>query len=541
MAPDAGPGTILRNPQLGSQETTPLRSTSLDTYSVWALPRTVRLASARMYVAGRRTCRAGPDAEEGVPMSDPEKPETPPKPPQEAEPAPAKPDRIQLMRDKAAGKVRAPVGRVPSLQKEQIYGFGKKVDAFDDDLERQLEEAMGDFSDKDLFADSPPQARRGKPGENAAKKGRVFRVHGQDVFIELPGGRTQGVLPVLQFPEGVPPLGTEVEVHVEGFDSANGVLLLSRKGAAVEADWSSVAVGQTVEARVTATNKGGLSVDVNGIRGFLPISQIDLYRVENADQFVNQRLLCLVTEVDKEERNLVLSRRALLEKEREENRERLWQELAVGQVREGIVRSVRDFGAFVDLGGLDGLVHVSEMSWQRVQDAGTVVQTGQKVKVVVLKIDAERRKISLGMKQLMASPWDNVADKFAAGRTVTGKVTRLMEFGAFVELEPGVEGLIHVSELAPQRVRRVADVVQPGREVEVKVLGVDAAQKRISLSLKAALAKEEPPPEEQEQEAEEPEAPAKPPRPRTTPLRGGIGSRTVFELPGTAKENPPEG
>ena len=472
-------------------------------------------------------------------MSEAEKPEIPPTPVPQPEAKPAKPDRIQLMRDKAAARPAVNPGKVPSLQQEQSYGFGGKIGAFDADLERQLEEAMGEFSDKDLFAEAAPQARRAKPGDNAPKKGRVFRVHGQDVFIDLPGGRTQGVLPVLQFPEGVPPLGTEVDVHVEGFDGANGVLLLSRKGAAIEADWSSVAVGQTVEARVTETNKGGLSVDVNGIRGFLPISQIDLYRVEDAEQFVNQRLLCLVTEVDKEERNLVLSRRALLEKEREENRDRLWKELAVGQVREGIVRSVREFGAFVDLGGLDGLVHISELSWQRVQDAGTLVQPGQKVKVVVLKIDGETRKIGLGMKQLMASPWDNAADKYASGRTVSGKVTRLMDFGAFVELEPGVEGLIHLSELAPQRVRRVADVVQPGQEVEVKVLNVDPAQKRISLSLKALVAKEEPPAVEAEPEAEEiPETPAKPARPRTTPLRGGIGSGPILRLPGATSEPP---
>src|SRR5262249_40688606 len=149
----------------------------------------------------------------------------------------------------------------------------------------------------------------------------------------------------------------------EGYDPANGLLLLTRKGAAVEADWSSVAPGMTVEARVTATNKGGLAVDIGGIRGFMPISQIDLYRVENAEQYVNQRLLCLVTEVDPDARNLVVSRRALLEKEREENRERLWNELAEGQVREGVVRSVREFGAFVDLGGVDGLLHISEMAW----------------------------------------------------------------------------------------------------------------------------------------------------------------------------------
>jgi small subunit ribosomal protein S1 len=278
----------------------------------------------------------------------------------------------------------------------------------------------------------------------------------------------------------------------------------------------------TVEARVTETNKGGLAVDVNGIRGFMPISQIDLYRVEQPEQFVNQRLLCLVTEVNPEERNLVVSRRALLEREREENREKLWAELAEGQVREGIVRSVKDFGAFVDLGGVDGLIHVSEMSWARVQDASTVVQPGQTVKVVVLKIDRERRKLSLGMKQLTESPWDTITEKYFPGTVVPGKVTRLMDFGAFVELEPAIEGLIHISELAQQRVYRVKDIVQPGQEVQVKVMSVDPSQRRIGLSLKEAQAKE-PEKTEEEQEEEVPEV-VKPPRPRTTPLRGGLGS-----------------
>jgi small subunit ribosomal protein S1 len=328
----------------------------------------------------------------------------------------------------------------------------------------------------------------------------------------------------MQFPEGPPALGTEVEVQIEGFDRANGVLLLTRRGAAVQADWESVAPGMTVEARVTATNKGGLAVDVNGIRGFMPISQVDLYRVEDPEQFVNQRLLCLVTEVDPSERNLVVSRRALLEKEREENREKLWQELAEGQVRQGVVRSVKDFGAFVDLGGVDGLLHVSEMSWSRVKDAGSVVQPGQTIKVAVLKIDREHRKLSLGLKQLTPSPWDTAAEKYHAGSVVTGKVSRLMDFGAFVELEPAVEGLIHISELAPQRVRRVSDVVKEGQEVQVMVLNVDPTQRRISLSLKAALPKE-PEPEGAEEEAKEEEAPPRPPRPRTTPLRGGLGDR----------------
>jgi small subunit ribosomal protein S1 len=411
-------------------------------------------------------------------------------------------------------------GAVPPLSTGEGFGTGPRF-LDDKDIERELEEAMGGLSSKDLLGEPNQRLPRAPAGEAPGpKKGRVIQVHGPDVFVEVPGGRSQGVLSLAQFPEGPPAIGTEVEVTFEGFDAANGLQILSRKGAAQEADWSTVAVGMTVEARVTATNKGGLSVDVNGIRGFMPISQIDLYRVENAEQYVNQRLLSLVTEVKPDERNLVVSRRALLEREREENREKLWQELAEGQVREGVVRSVRDFGAFVDLGGGDGLLHISEMSWTRVQDANSVVQPGQRIKVIVLKVDRDKRKISLGLRQLMASPWEQAGAKYMPNTVVHGKVTRLMDFGAFVELEPGVEGLIHISELSPQRVRRVIDVVQQGQEVDVMVLRVDPAQRKISLSLKQALPKEEP---ETAAEEEEEAAEVKPPRPRTTPLRGGIG------------------
>ncbi len=416
-------------------------------------------------------------------------------------------------------------GRVPPLEPEQLYGARVPIDKkFDEDLERELQEAMEGFSDKDLLGERSPREQRRQAGSPPAPhKGKVYRVHGDDVFVEIPGGRTQGLLSLQQFPEGPPAPGTEVDVHIEGFDPSNGVYLLSRKGAAVEVDWSSVTTGMIVEARVTGTNKGGLSVDVNGIRGFLPISQLELFRVEDPAPYVNQRLRCIVTEVDPVMNNLVVSRRVLLEKEREEARGRLWQELAEGQVRQGIVRSVKDFGAFVDLGGVDGLLHVSEMSWARVQDATKVVQPGQSLQVVVLKIDHERRKVSLGLKQLMPSPWDEVPQKYHAGSVVSGKVSRLTEFGAFVELEPAVEGLIHISELSPQRVRRVADVVQEGQEVRVMILGVDTTQRRISLSLKAVVAEEA----EEADTAEEAAAsePPRPPRPRTTPLRGGLNER----------------
>src|SRR5205085_2067030 len=271
------------------------------------------------------------------------------------------------------------------------------------------EAALTGLDEKELLgADTSQQARaKSGPGDQR-KQGRILSIHGADVFVEVPGGRSQGVLPIDQFPDEPPKVGDMVEVTIEGYDGANGLLILTRQGAAVVADWGTVAEGMVVEARVLETNKGGLSVDVNGIRGFMPMSQIDLFRVENAEQYVGQKLLCAVTDVDQTEHNLVVSRRALLEKQREEQREKLWAELAEGQVRTGIVRSVRDFGAFVDLGGVDGLLHVSEMSWRRGQDATKLVQPGQSLQVIVLKIDHEKRKLSLSVKQLQAGPWENI-------------------------------------------------------------------------------------------------------------------------------------
>ncbi len=241
----------------------------------------------------------------------------------------------------------------------------------------------------------------------------------------------------------------------------------------------------------------------------------------------------MVVEVNRQEHNLIVSRRAYLEKEREEQRERIWAEIAEGQTREGVVRSVQPFGAFVDLGGVDGLLHVSEMSWVRVKDPSTVLQPGQRVKVQVLRIDHEKRKLSLGMKQLMDSPWDHVVDRYPPGSTHTGKVSRTTEFGAFVELEPAIEGLVHISELAPRRVFRVTDIVKVDQEVKVMVLSVDPGARRISLSLRAALPKE---PEPVAAEEEEEEYVPPPPRTSKIPLRGGVGNQSfLIEMP---KEEP---
>jgi small subunit ribosomal protein S1 len=458
-------------------------------------------------------------------MTGPEQTPSPPNPPGVDAPAAPKPPAAERV---AARREAYKPGKPPALDKRDLTPEPPRLRELDAAIEAELEAAMAGLSDKDLYAEPAKGERRPAPmGPKPMQKGKVLRVHNADVFVEMPGGRSQGLLPLTQFPEGPPKVGDAVEFHIERYDPANGLMILTRQGAAVEADWSTVAVGQSVEARITGTNKGGLSIDVNGIRGFLPISQIELYRVENPEQFVNQRLLCMVTEVNPEERNLVVSRRALLERERQEQSEKLWAELNEGQIRKGTVRSVKPFGAFVDLGGVDGLIPVGELSWKRVQDASEIVQPGQQVEVAVVKVDREKRKVSLSLRQLVASPYEQIAANYPPRSLVKGKVTRIAEFGAFVELEPGVEGLIHISELAPNRVFKVSNVVKEGQDVDVMVLGVDPEKRRIALSLKQAVkAKEAPPPAPaaEEAEEEEPEAPAKPLRPRTTPLRGGTGA-----------------
>jgi small subunit ribosomal protein S1 len=414
------------------------------------------------------------------------------------------------------------VDDVPMLKD---FGSGPKLQDLDAEIAGELEAALGDINQSEMIAGSTSREVRQDAAaakDQGRKKGKILAIHGPDVFVDVPGGRGQGVMAMLQFGDEPPKIGDEVEFSIEGFDAANGVLLLSRKWAAMQADWSSITEGMIVEARVTESNKGGLTVDVNGIRGFLPISQIDLYRVEQTEQFINQRFDVMVTEANPSERNLVVSRRALLEKQREENREKVWAELEIGQIREGIVRNVKDFGAFVDLGGVDGFLHVSEISWQRQQSATSFLQIGQKVRVAILKIDKETRKISLSLKQLEGNPWDSIEDRFPVGRVVTAKVTRTADFGAFVELEPGIEGLVHVSELSSKRVWRVADVAKEGQDVLVKVISIDPENRRISLSIRQAIPREEVKPTD-EDETEEPDTPVKPVRPHNFELRGGLG------------------
>jgi predicted RNA-binding protein with RPS1 domain len=388
------------------------------------------------------------------------------------------------------------------------------------DLLLEVTEALGDMSLDDMISGGEAPSTLPEVIEpDEKRRGRVLRVSKEDVFVDL-GGRNQGILPLRQFAQAPAP-GAPVEVLVARFDADEGLYELTLPASAVDiGDWSQVREGIVVDARVTGHNKGGLECQVDKLRGFIPIGQIALYRVEDIEQFVGQTLTCVIVEANPERRNLVLSRRAMLEREQAEAKEKLLGELAVGQIREGIVRSLRDFGAFVDLGGVDGLIHVSQMSWDRVQHPSEVLQEGQKVQVKIQKIDPDTKKIGLSYRELLENPWTHASTKYPATSTAAGTVSKIMDFGAFVRLEPGIEGLIHISELAHGRVLRATDVVSEGQEVDVKILSVDPEAQRMSLSLKALQAR--PMPKKKEQPEEEEPAPPPLVSKRTKPLKGGL-------------------
>lgn len=419
----------------------------------------------------------------------------------------------------------------------------------DEAIEAELKASLAGL-DLDAGLSAEERQNQAQPGSSATpgesrKKARVVKIHGGDVFLEMPGGRGQGLLPIDQFEGKTPNVGDEVEVAVDRYDAANGLVIFTRLGAAqAVADWSGVKPGMTVEVRVTAANKGGLAVELGGIRGFLPFSQIDIVRVEQPELLVNSRVKCMIMEANPAERNLVVSRRMLIEKEREANAVEFWSKLDEGQVRTGTVKSIKPFGAFVDLGGADGLIPVGELSWSRINDANEVVKVGQVVEVRVIKLDRDARKIGLSLKAQHQNPWDDFALRCRPGTRMTGKVTRLMEFGAFVEVEPGIEGLLHISELSTQRVRRVRDAVTEGQTVEVQVVQVDPVNRKLGLSLKAiAMAAENAHREEEqkafaakvaEETADRKEAEERMANRKKNPnLRGGMGGGgPLFSLPG---------
>lgn len=358
------------------------------------------------------------------------------------------------------------------------------------DVAKAMEDIPADVMEQ-IAATSPPPAEKKKrehrhQPEESKIKGVVLDVRGTDVYINI-GGKSEGIIPLDDFPPGEPPrMGKVIECIPRGLDAESGLMRLSFGLSATDATLSELKTGDIVKGKVTGTNVGGLELKVNGVRGFMPKSQVAIERIDDFSPFLNHWLECEVTEVNRRGKSLVLSRRRMLEREREQQQAEVMKEIEVGQTRKGTVKRLTDFGAFVDIGGVEGLLHVSDMSYAHVNKPSEVLKEGAEIEVKVLKLDAERGRISLGMKQLTPDPWEAVASKYAADTTVSGKVTKLMNFGAFCELEPGIEGLIPISEMSwTQHVTHPKNILNVGDEVRVSVLKVDADNRKISLSLKA--------------------------------------------------------
>jgi len=323
--------------------------------------------------------------------------------------------------------------------------------------------------------------------------GTVVRVDKDEVLVDI-GYKSEGVVPAneLSIRKSVDPseevsVGDVVDALVLTKEDADGRLILSRKRARFERAWQRIEKaaedGTPVTGNVIEVVKGGLILDL-GVRGFLPASLVDIRRVAELDEFLGQSLECRVIELNRFRNNVVLSRRAVLEEERRGAREQILDRMNVGDLVTGTISNIVDFGAFVDLDGIDGLIHISELSWSHVNHPSEVLTIGQKVEVRVLDIDRERQRISLGLKQTQKDPWQQVFENRQVNEIVHGRVTKLVSFGAFVEIEEGVEGLIHISELAQHHVEDPSEIVRPGQEVNVKIIEIDPDRRRLSLSLK---------------------------------------------------------
>lgn len=404
-----------------------------------------------------------------------------------------------------------------------------------DDLDASLEAEISAAMNADTTApplvvaetsDEPAAdgARPKEVGSGTKVKGTVQAIHGGEVFLEA-GLRNNVVVTATQFPpDKQPNVGDVLDVIIDTTDG-DGLIKgrIPRGRHRARGDWDSLAVGQVVDCLVTAVNKGGLQVTVSNLRAFLPASQIELGFAGNLEAYVGQKLTVQITEVNPRKRNLVVSRKALLQAERAEGEGAFWTAVEVGQDFKGIVKTLKDYGAFVNIGPVDGFLHIGEISWSRINHPKDVLAEGQEIDVKVLKLDPEKKRISLGMKQLAQNPWASASEKYSSGRTVSGKVTRTTDFGAFIELEAGLEGMVHISELAWRRVGSVSEVLTVGETRDFQVVEVDPKRKRVSLSLKALEKRPEPP---KPAHPETPEPAHEPRKPRNPNLRGGTGTNS---------------
>lgn len=345
--------------------------------------------------------------------------------------------------------------------------------------------------------DDLDRALHGEGGQNfeigGIVSGKVIEVVGDQVIVDV-GYKSEGLVSLNEWDEGeAPPQpGDAVEVLLEGMEDETGEIVLSRKKAHRMRAWEMVISkhheGDVVAGKVTKKIKGGLLVDI-GVNVFLPASQVDIRRPSDIADYIDQEIKCIILKIDESRRNIVVSRRKLIEVEREKQKHQLLSTIEVGQVRTGTVKNIADFGAFVDLGGIDGLLHITDMSWGRINHPSDMVRIDDRIEVMVLHVDKDREKIALGLKQKSASPWENVADKYPVGTRVLGEVVNVMSYGAFVKLEEGIEGLVHISEMSwTKRINHPSELVQIGDKIEVVVLGINRDKQEISLGMKQTQA-----------------------------------------------------
>jgi len=355
------------------------------------------------------------------------------------------------------------------------------------ELDLAVAQAMGDLGTAQVAELYDGSVRDFAP--NALIAGKILRVVNDDVMVDI-GYKSEGVVPLFEFDEGAAPVpGTTIEVLMEGIDEATGLLLLSKRRAERMRGWEKIVQshgeGDIIKGRATRKIKGGLLLDVGGVSVFLPASQIDIRRVPDVGIYIERDLECKIIKIDRERMNIVVSRRKLLEERRNALRDELLATLQEGQIRKGVVKNIADFGAFLDIGGVDGLLHITDMSWGRVNHPSEVVHLEQELEVKVLRYDRERNRIALGLKQLEQSPWAEVEKKYPIGSKVKGEVVNIMPYGAFVKLEDGIEGLVHISEMSwTRRISHPSDLVQIGDGVDVVVLDINQEKQEISLGMK---------------------------------------------------------
>jgi len=354
----------------------------------------------------------------------------------------------------------------------------------DDDAQTLLQEAFGSETDMDALLGE--QVADLQPGKLI--KGRVIGFSGDDVVVDV-GLKSEGLIPREEF-SNMPDLkvGDTVDVLLESVEGEGGLIQLSKRKADRQIAWQHIVdttkEGDDVEGTVIRKIKGGLLVDI-GVPVFLPASQVDVRRPHDIGEFIGRKVRARILKIDTERRNIVISRRKLIEEERDEAKQRLLSTLEEGQIVTGTVKNIADFGAFIDLGGIDGLLHITDMSWGRINHPSEMLEVDQKVEVKVLNIDREKEKIALGLKQKEESPWEQIEARYPVGSRVTGEVVNIMSYGAFVRLEDGIEGLVHISEMSwTRRINHPSEVVNPGDKIEVVVLDIDKNKQEISLGMK---------------------------------------------------------